>query len=413
MTAITAAPTKGYYYGWNIVAVTALSQAASFGIAINCLSLYIPNWSRDLGVPVSVLTLCYTVNGGGFSLLAPLAGAIAEKWSVRLMMTIGLLICAGLFGFASQVRHAWQLITLFATLAPVGMIIAGHLPSALLVSRWFETRRGLAIGLCTMGQTMAGAVLPPILGVVIPMIGWRPLFLIIAGFLALVCAPTAFFVLRDRPTTERGVASELNLDRAKSDTDAAPAILSVREIWSRPNFWLLLLVSVLGAFMSAGVSVNLAPLMLNRGFTVVEAGTLISALGLGALATKLLAGYAIDRVSARIVLSLILLCGVTGVIVLRLAYTYPLLLLGILLVAGCGALTVPVATTVSREFGSANFGRAMGMIVFAIIISVFAPPIVAFMREATHSYDAPLLVLAVGGILALLAAQFLRAPKPT
>lgn len=395
-----------YYYGWNIVAVTALSQAASFGIAINCLSLYIPYWSRDLAAPASLLTICYTVNGGGYALLAPLAGVVADKRSVRFMMTAGLLGVALLFALASQVQHAWQLLGLFAVLAPASMVVAGHLPSTVLVSRWFERRRGLAIGFSTMGQTIAGAVLPPVLGILLPLVGWRPTFLIISGFIAFVCAPIVLLILRDRPSEEHRHETEFNITQATGATNA-PA-KSVQEILKNRNFWILLIVSVLGGFMSAGISVNIAPLMLSRGFTVAEAGTLIAALSLGALGYKLMAGYAIDRLNGGLVLALVVITGIAGVIVVRLGASYPMLLLGVLLVAGCAGLGVPIATLVAREFGAASFGRAMGMILLGSVVAVFAPPVVAFIRESTGDYDVPLVILAAGGVIALVATIFFQ-----
>lgn len=412
MTAIETAPARGYYYGWNIVWMTALSQAASYGIAINCLTLYIPLWAKELHAPVSLLTFCYTVNGFGFCFLGPLTGMIADRRSVRIMMALGLFICAGLFAFASQARQAWQLIACFATFAPVGMIIAGSLPAQLLVSRWFDKRRGLAIGFSTMGQTLAGAVLPPVLGVVLPAIGWRPTFLIISGFLAVIATPLALLVLRDRPTTERGASEELSSHHADLSDAPKPVVMSFREIVTTPNFWILLLSSLLGGFMASGVSVNLAPLMLNRGFSVAQAGGLISALSLGALAYKLATGYAIDRLSGRLVLLIVLVTGVAGTIVLRFAFSYQMLLAGVLLVAGTAGMAVPIATLMAREFGAASFGRAMGLVVFSGTIGVFAPPIVAFLREATKSYDAPLLVLTVLGCSAFAIACFFREKKP-
>jgi len=74
-------------------------------------------------------------------------------------------------------------------------------------------------------------------------------------------------------------------------------------------------------------------------------------------------------------------------------------------------MAVPIATLVAREFGAASFGRTMGLFVFSGTIGVFAPPIVAFMREATKSYDAPLEVLAVLGTIALIITLFFRERK--
>jgi MFS family permease len=399
-----------YYYGWNIVVVTALCQAASFGVAINCLSLYIAAWSRDLDAPVSVLTLCYTFSGGFFCLLAPLAGAAADRISVRTMMTVGLVGVAALFALASRVTEAWQLIALFATLAPTSMIIAGYLPSQVLISRWFETRRGLAIGLSGMGLTVAGAVLPPIFAIVMPVIGWRNLFLVIAAVMAFACAPAALLVLRDRPKPGQG--SELELRAGQPGSPAAAAVLTSRAILAQPNFWFLAAVYAIGNFMSAGVLVNLAPLASNRGLSGAQAASLLSAFSICTLVTKVTAGYAIDRIGGRFVMMAILLCAMAGDLILKLAGAYASVLLGIVLVAGCGAMMVPIAALVARQFGAANFGRAMGMVVVPSVVSVFAPPVVAFMREATRSYDAPLILLMAAGLVALLAAFLFRDHKP-
>ncbi|WP_091737718.1 MFS transporter [Phenylobacterium immobile] len=403
---VSASPGAAYYYGWNIVAVTALCQAASFGVAINCLSLYIPAWSRDLAAPVSTLALCYTVSGGLFCLLAPAAGAAADRLSVRIMMVLGLLGVAGLFGLAALVTNAVQLIALFATIAPVSMVIAGSLPSQVLVSRWFDRRRGLAIGLSAMGLTVAGAVLPPILALAIPILGWRALFLVIAATLACLCAPIAFLGLRDRPAGARGAERELEVSRASATvvTDR----LTSRAILVQPVFWRLARIYVVGGFMSSGVLVNMAPLALNRGLTTQDAAALLSAFSLCTLATKLAAGFAIDRFGGRIVMMAILACGVAGVLALKFAGGFAALLGGVVLVAGCGAMTVPVATLAARQFGAVSFGRAMGMIVMAGLGAAFAPPIVAFLRERTESYDAPLWGLAVIGVAALADAALFR-----
>lgn len=408
---MTAPAPRGaaYYYGWNIVAVTALCQAASFGVAINCLSLYIPAWSRDLGAPVSTLALCYTVSGGLFCLLAPAAGAAADRLSVRIMMVLGLLGVAGVFGLAALVTNAFQLIALFATIAPISMVIAGSLPSQVLVSRWFDRRRGLAIGLSAMGLTVAGAVLPPILALAMPVLGWRALFLVIAATLACLCAPIAFLGLRDRPNGERGVERELDVSHVS--TVVVPDRRTSGAILAQPVFWRLARIYVVGGFMSSGVLVNMAPLALNRGLTTQDAAVLLSAFSLCTLATKLAAGFAIDRLGGRIVMMVILGCGVAGVLALKFAGGFAALLAGVVLVAGCGAMTVPIATLAARQFGAVNFGRAMGMIVMAGLGAAFAPPIVAFLRERTESYDAPLWGLAIIGAAALVDAALFRDPR--
>lgn len=402
-----AASRGGYYYGWNIVGITVLAQLASFGIAINCLSLYLPVWSHDLHAPISALAFCYTAPGTVFCLLGPLTGHAADRLSVRWMITLGVLGVALLFALASQVTHAWQLIALFSTLAPVSMVIAGFVPCQVLVTRWFERRRGAAIGLSALGQSLAGAILPPILAVAMPAMGWRHLFQVIAGFIAFVCAPAAALLIRDRPKPEEGRGVEFA--ETTAEAKAAQPHITIGAILKRRNFWVLGISSVLAGFMSSGFLVNLAPMAANQGLSTAQAGSLLAVLSLVTLGAKLVAGFAIDRLGGRIVLGAVLALGTAGVGLAQVAHGYNGLLAESVLIAACGASIVPIATLVAREFGPEVVGRAMGMVTFLGVVGVTAPPIVAAMREATGGYHAPLMLLTVlGGAATLNVLLLLR-----
>jgi hypothetical protein len=48
-----AAPTRGWYHGWNIIAVCILSQVAANGLTYNTYSLFLRDWSAQLHAPIS------------------------------------------------------------------------------------------------------------------------------------------------------------------------------------------------------------------------------------------------------------------------------------------------------------------------------------------------------------------------
>ena len=402
-----------YYYGWNIVVLTGLCQTVSLGIAINCLSLYIPYWSKDLSVPISVLALCYTLNSIGYCLLAPVTGAWTARVSVRRMMTVGLLGIACLFALASQVRQAWQLLTLFATVAPVSMILSGGLTSQVLVARWFDNRRGLALAISTIGQIVAGIVLPPLFGRIIPLIGWRPLFMFIAAAIAIAFTPIAYFVLRDRPTNEmipHGEFPEVvqTPDGQRHQHQEHGKVSSYRKLLTDRRFWLVAVINTMGMVVSGVMIVNIAPIALDRGLSPPEAGTLIAIFSVAAAANKIIAGYAIDKVAGRVVLGTIITMIIAGTLTLKVASSFIGLAFGVFLVAGSIALQVPMAALSARLFGTQNFGRVMGALLVFLAVAAFAPPLLAKIREATQSYNLPFLLLAGSGAIGLVASQFLN-----
>lgn len=48
---------KGWYHGWNIVAVCVLSQAVANGLPVNSFTLFVQDWSAELHAPISFFQL--------------------------------------------------------------------------------------------------------------------------------------------------------------------------------------------------------------------------------------------------------------------------------------------------------------------------------------------------------------------
>ena len=48
---------RGWYYGWNIVALAILSQVAVSGMIIYSYALFLPVWASELHAPISALQL--------------------------------------------------------------------------------------------------------------------------------------------------------------------------------------------------------------------------------------------------------------------------------------------------------------------------------------------------------------------
>lgn len=402
---------KPYYYGWNIVAMTLLSQLVGFGVVINCISLYIPLWSADLHAPVSALAFCYTAPSTIFCLLGPASGYLADRFSVRWMIAIGLLTAAVAFALISRVDHVWQLIAIFATIAPVGMVISGSIPSQAIVSRWFERRRGMAIGVCSLGLSLAGAILPPFLAVVLPELGWRNLFLLLAGFLAVVCAPLALLVVRDRPRPGEGDGFEFVQAPATASTAAKPDV-NMRAVLAHRSFWLLAACKITSAFISSGFLVNIGAMAVHRNLSAGQAATLLSVLSLMSLGTKLVAGWGVDRFGSRVVMTTILVMGALGTVAAQVLPGFGGLLAGALLIGGCGSVIVPIAATASREFGPSLVGRVMGSLSFLNVVGGTAPPVIALMRELSGGYTLPMTTLTVVGVVGALFGLMLRARAP-
>src|SRR5579871_3156000 len=82
---------RGWYHGWNVVAVCILLQAVANGLTYNSFSLFLRDWSADLNAPVSQLHLAVAAMALLAALSAPGVGILADKFPARRLFVGGLL----------------------------------------------------------------------------------------------------------------------------------------------------------------------------------------------------------------------------------------------------------------------------------------------------------------------------------
>lgn len=90
-----AAQRRGWYHGWNIVAVCVLSQTVANGLPVNAFSLFLRDWSAQLHTPISTLQLGIAAFGLFCAVLSPKAGVFADKYPARWLMGGGLIVSFG------------------------------------------------------------------------------------------------------------------------------------------------------------------------------------------------------------------------------------------------------------------------------------------------------------------------------
>src|SRR5262245_37811119 len=125
------------FYGWHVLAASVVIElfGLGFGIfAITTVYPYIidtfPTWSRrEVFLPTSLIILLVGA-------ASPLIGYLIDRYSIRLIFVIGILLQGtGLFLFSRVQTPAQYLAT--SLLIGVGMSGVTILPNQVLVSRWF------------------------------------------------------------------------------------------------------------------------------------------------------------------------------------------------------------------------------------------------------------------------------------
>jgi cyanate permease len=274
----------------------------------------------------------------------------------------------------------------------------GPLVYTRLINAWFDAQRGLALGIASMGLSIAAIVAPPAIAMLIEAQGWRSGYLALAALALFAGLPAILLLLSDAPETEAAHRA------AKAGAPAGPALRS-------RDFWLLGAAMVFMAVPGSGFLSQMSPMVQEEGVGAAAAAIGVSAYALGQIAGRLIAGLMLDRYSAQWVA--FVFTAVPAIGFGALAGTHGTLAWA-LLAAGMigvqqGAETDLFAYFVSRRFGLAHYGAVYGAIIGLGWIGT-AGGVLGFgwSHDATGSYQAAQIV---GAALLVVAAVLIAAVR--
>jgi MFS family permease len=413
---------RGWYYGWNIVAVLILTQIAAQGMPLFSFSMFLHDWSVDLKIPISTIQLAMMLLTFVGAAGGVVVGALADRYPARWLLLAGVLGLALLSLGVAVMTKPWHLVALYGFALPVLIALATLIVANPVVSRWFVRRMGLALGLTAAGGGLAGVVVPPLVATGLPVMGWRGVWQTGAAALALVVAPLIFFVLRERPTDREGLdyvaatAARAGGHHGHGSSQGhggqghggqghggqGHGGMSALQIAKRKNFWLLaaIYIPIISAYF--GVLYNLAPIAESRGLGA-QAGLLTAVLSLAQIVSTPLMGLASDRFGNRLPFLGLCVVSAGGAALVALGHGFPTLLVAAMLVGVVGGLWTLLGASVAAEFGAASAGQGLGLLMAFAPISGSASFLVARMKEATGSYATGLLMLAAAVGIAVAA----------
>lgn len=382
---------------WTIVAGCIVSQMVALGLTVNCFTLFVSHWRADLNTSVSTLAFSVTLFSMGAALALPLIGIATDRIAARRLFVVAMLGLAGFHFIVGFLNSGWQLNLAYVLILPWAAGLAGAVPCQALVARWFAGRKdlGLALGISAMGMQIGGVLLPRVIIEALPELGWRLVFQIFAGAILFLVLPFLAWAMKEPPApTDDRISATLS-----GRTDS-----SINQILRNRRFWLLIATIFPVQSAAMGMMLNLSPLAADNGFDAALAGSILIVLSITALVTKVVAGMLADRFGDRA--PLIGVAAATGIGLLLVAGAQDhagLFLLGAVLTGLAAGIWPLAASVLSREFGTASFGRAFGLVVTVLTFTSFAPPVFALARETSGSYHGILLamgVLTIGGALA-------------
>ncbi|HNS28375.1 MAG TPA: MFS transporter [Steroidobacteraceae bacterium] len=393
--------------GWTVLVASSLGVA--FGaspIPYNSLGAFTLPIAEEFGWgrgDVQLGVLWYTI---AVVCIVPLVGALADRFGVRRMALLTLAafgVCFALIGLTPGSLVVFYGLWFFA-----GLLGGGSTPVTWTraVNSWFVVNRGLALAITLLGTGITAAFLPTLTIWLIERFGWRWAYFGIALLPLAIALPIAIRWFREPP--EKAPAGGGGL--ARRDEPG----FTLREALRNYRFWVMVVSILLVATGIGGTITNLVPLLVDRGFTPIEAGKTAGAIGVSIIFGRLFAGFLMDRFWAPgVVFPMLALPALACMILMGQNLGVGMATVAAVLVGfASGAETDLVAFMSARYFGLKHYGRIYG-VQYAVFgfASGIAPALFGGMYDRTGSYDAILVIAAIAfGIGAMLMLTMGRYP---
>jgi MFS family permease len=342
----------------------------------------------DAGIIFSSFLVAYTV-------FSPVCGFISDRYGSRWMLST-FVIAMGLGAFLmSRITTILQ-ASLFFALAGLGAA-ACWAPVVALAQKWTSnTRRGMTVAFIDIGSALSIIVMATFVPYIVNKYDWQAGWMVLGIFTAAV-GILNFLVIKNPPDIVQPA-------EGKKPLTSKTGGLSLRVLLRSSKFWLFGL-----GYLFTGVVVTV-PFTFLTTYAVQElsyshaiAANVMTLLGIGAIASKLIIGPLSDKTGR---LKMMLLCGLflgLGALGMSFHHIATLFIATFIFSMGYGAVWAMYAAAASDYFDPESSGTVVGIWTIFLGIGLAAAPVISgWLADATGTLTWSFVLGGAGGILSVI-----------
>jgi len=415
---------------WIVAAVAflALVGAAGFRAAPGVLMVPLQN---EFGWSTTVLSGAVSINLVLFGLTAPFAAALMERFGIRAVTSVGLVLIGAGSALTVLVNQSWQILLTWGLLIGLGTGSMALVFAATIANTWFAKSRGLVIGVLTAGSAAGQLVFLPFIAMLAQDPGWRQASLLIAAG-ALAVVPLVLKFLKNSPadagvkpygaedvtdsTDDGAAAADGPADGPAAATDSGPASEAAAEPATGPaaatepsrnaavralqvlkraskvrTFWALVAgFAICGATTNGLIGTHFIPSAHDHGMAETTAAGLLAVVGIFDIVGTIASGWLTDRFNPRILLAVYYQFRGIGLLVLPIllsATIQPSMIVFVVIYGLDWVATVPPTAAICRQVFGADGSVVFGWVFAAHQLGAAAAALTAgAIRDATGQY---------------------------
>ena len=318
----TVTPNKGIFYGWWVVLARIV---IFFGMAASPFSVILKQLMNEFHTGRGVVSFLPFISSISGAICGYYIATVTEKHSARKFILWGMVIAGISLLLCAVVNSLWQLYVLYFIVGLGFNGIGGSVPLVTLISKWFNRKRGLAMGLVWGGFPIGMLIVTPIVGIIATNFGWRATYLFAGALTLVISIPLTLLIIKDSPQ-EMGLLPDgeapVNVNNV---TVPKATVKSVDFTVEKPRLsaylrsvplWLICVGFTLTQIAEMGVVTHEISFLTDMGIpAVLAASTFGVTAGLSGLG-RAVSGWLADKISIRYLILSLLVIEIIGIFIL-------------------------------------------------------------------------------------------------
>lgn len=398
---------KKMFYGWWIVIGSAIMLGVTGPASVAVANLYQGPVTEEFGIASSMFAIVNTIVLGMGIFLSPfISQQLTKPGNFKRVMAIGITTYGLAYAGYGLAPNIWVFYIL-SVFVGIGFLVTNVMHASIIVSNWFEAKRGTAISLSLTGLGFGGIVFSQLVTILINNVGWRQTYMIYGAIILVVGLAINFFVYKEKPEdmglTALG-ASEAEIARKSEEKMVVETGVSmpIQKTFNKGFFIALLVGSILiGIANNAGL--GQFPPYLTGLHGAVASATIVSIYsGVGILG-KIALGIINDKIGVvKSVLYATVLLIVTYALMTS-AGVYSIAIIAAVLFGMGNAIGTVMPPLITADiYASNNYGKAYGFMQSGIQLGMTVGSLIAATIADSMSYPTAWIAIAVltalGGI---------------
>ena len=402
------------YWGWYVVMGAFVMLGVNYGSRYS-FGVFVGSMFDDYQWSMSIISLASTINLIMYALGGVILGRLIDRTAPRWIMTAGVILSSLGYWGVSTAASPVMLYLYFGVFCGLGGSCFGLVVCGASVGKWFVRKRGVAVGIGTMGIGLGTLLMASWAGWIVKHFSWQSGFLALGGTIFLAGILVSQTLMRKSTPEMHGMLPDgRTWEQCRQDDDCAagdPENRSAGWIFRDSRFWVLVFCYSAASMVVLMMFVHQVAYAVKLGIDHVLAASSLGILGVSSIFGRFFYGWLSDRLrDPRLAGQIGFFIMALGMMILIKAQTPGFFYLyAVIFGFGYGSLAPMPPILLAHRFGRHILGSTYGAASFFLAgLGSLGPLLGGFIFDATGSYDFAWMINGVLLIVGMLALFLLK-----